>query len=44
MDICTECNSVEQGFTEDNEGLSICSVCGMEDSKKSYDEDYGQDR
>lgn len=47
MRACTECCSVEQGTIEievDGETVEVCAVCEMEDSMKSYDEDYGQDR
>jgi hypothetical protein len=44
MDTCTECGAIEQGFEEDDDGVETCKCCGMEDSRKSYDEDAGKDR
>lgn len=47
MDVCEECQSIEQGFTykeEDGEEIPVCDCCGAENSKKSYDEDAGSDR
>jgi hypothetical protein len=44
MDVCEECGAVEQGFDVDQDGIETCKDCGMEDSRKSYDEDYGKDR
>lgn len=37
VDVCTECGATEQDFTKQGE-VEICSVCGMEDSKKTYNE------
>ena len=48
MTYCANCHSVEQGFEyahdDEAEEIPICTVCGIEDSKVSVDEDYGQDR
>jgi hypothetical protein len=44
---CSDCSSVEQGFTrpdDDEDAPQVCNVCGMEDTAVSVDEDYGQDR
>lgn len=48
MSVCTDCGAVEQGveYADDDEDqqMPICACCGMEDSIKHYDEDYGKDR
>jgi len=44
MDVCTECGAIEQGFEENDDGVEVCKDCGMENCRKSYDEDYGKDR
>ena len=48
MEICTECQSVEQGFkwVEDSEGnelYPVCKACDSDDSRQFFDEDAGKD-
>lgn len=48
MQMCTECESMEQGTItvklDDGEKIKVCAVCQMEDGMKTYDEDYGRER
>ena len=49
MEYCSECNAVEQGFTEveSEEGEDftfVCKNCGCEDTREFCDEDYYKDR
>lgn len=41
LEICTECNATEQGFTYQagNPEIPICNICGMEATKMNVDED-----
>lgn len=48
MNICVECNSIEQPFVnvkdENGDEVLECSQCGAPDSLRCFDEDAGRDR